>query len=471
MGNEWPIVRLADHCLKIGSGATPKGGSGVYLDKGEIYLIRSQNVYNDGFSPDGLVFITDDAADKLKNVVVEKNDILLNITGDSVARVCLAVAEYLPARVNQHVAIIRPNPKEFDSRFVRYFLASPYQQALLLNLASAGATRNALTKAMIENFEVPKPPFAIQISIADQLEGLDKKITLNRQLNQTLEHMAQALFKSWFVDFDPVIDNALAAGNEIPSDLQDRALLRQGIRQLQLAKADHKPLPENIRKLFPSEFELTESLGWVPKGWGVTHFSEIVEKYIDNRGKTPPIEQEGIPLLEVKHLPDNAITPILATEKRVSQETYDSWFRAHLEPDDIIISTVGTIGRICLVPKNVKLTIAQNLLGFRFNKNLARSSFMYYQMSGSRFKYDVNARLVITVQESIKRKDLETIDLLLPSIQVQNEFHLQVMPYIDKQIYNDTESLIRLRDTLLPKLISGELRIPEAQAQLEEALG
>jgi len=113
---DWPIVRLGDYCSKIGSGATPRGGASVYLDEGEICLIRSQNIYNDGFKTNGLVYITKESANKLKNVIVEDNDILLNITGDSVARVCLVEECYLPARVNQHVAIIRPDPEEFDPR-------------------------------------------------------------------------------------------------------------------------------------------------------------------------------------------------------------------------------------------------------------------------------------------------------------------------------------------------------------------
>ena len=119
MNSEWPVVRLGDYCLKIGSGATPRGGKSVYLDAGETTLIRSQNIYNDGFTADGLVYITKSAADKLNNVEVLAGDILLNITGDSVARVCIAPTEYLPARVNQHVSIIRPDPEDFDARFLR----------------------------------------------------------------------------------------------------------------------------------------------------------------------------------------------------------------------------------------------------------------------------------------------------------------------------------------------------------------
>lgn len=107
MNSEWKLVKLKDYTDKIASGATPRGGSNVYFDIGNYCLIRSQNIYNKGFEASGLVYIDDEAAKKLKNVDIFKKDILLNITGDSVARVCIAPEDYLPARVNQHVALIR----------------------------------------------------------------------------------------------------------------------------------------------------------------------------------------------------------------------------------------------------------------------------------------------------------------------------------------------------------------------------
>jgi type I restriction enzyme S subunit len=107
--SEWKEYRLGDVSLKIGSGATPRGGKDVYLERGDISLIRSQNVYNNKFDKNGLAFITKFHADTLSNVEVQQQDVLLNITGDSVARVCQVPEDVLPARVNQHVAIIRTN--------------------------------------------------------------------------------------------------------------------------------------------------------------------------------------------------------------------------------------------------------------------------------------------------------------------------------------------------------------------------
>ncbi len=107
MGSEWASVRLGDCCEKIGSGATPRGGGEVYLAAGRVSLIRSQNVHNNRFHRDGLVYLTEEHATGLSNVEVRFGDVLLNITGDSVARCCQVPGNVLPARVNQHVAIIR----------------------------------------------------------------------------------------------------------------------------------------------------------------------------------------------------------------------------------------------------------------------------------------------------------------------------------------------------------------------------
>ena len=162
-------AKLKDLCLKIGSGATPKGGNNVYLDKGNYSLIRSQNIYNEGFSEQGIVYISDADAKKLENVDVKEDDILINITGDSVARVSLPNKKYLPARVNQHVSILRANPEKLDFKFLKYVLVEKSMQEYLLTLASSGATRNALTKAMLENIEIDLPSLNDQKRISNFL--------------------------------------------------------------------------------------------------------------------------------------------------------------------------------------------------------------------------------------------------------------------------------------------------------------
>ena len=151
--------KLADICTKIGSGATPRGGKEAYCDKG-ISLVRSQNVLDFTFSHDGLVFINDEQAATLNNVEVFDGDVLLNITGDSVARACMMNSAFLPARVNQHVAIVRGKKDCVLNRYLLYFLQ--WRKGYLLQLASAGATRNALTKGMIEQLEIDLPALDVQ---------------------------------------------------------------------------------------------------------------------------------------------------------------------------------------------------------------------------------------------------------------------------------------------------------------------
>jgi type I restriction enzyme S subunit len=194
----WKTVRLGDHCTKIGSGATPRGGESVYQDSG-VSFIRSQNVYNSQFTIDGLAHLDDEHADQLKGVTVETGDVLLNITGDSVARSCRVPDEILPARVNQHVAIIRLKPEEFDARFVGYFLLSPFMQDTMLSLAGSGGTRKALTKEMIERFEVPKPARPVQQRITSILSAYDDLIENNRRRMALLEDAARQVYREWFI--------------------------------------------------------------------------------------------------------------------------------------------------------------------------------------------------------------------------------------------------------------------------------
>jgi type I restriction enzyme, S subunit len=148
-------------------------------------------------------------------------------------------------------------------------------------------------------------------------------------------------------------------------------------------------------------------------------FPNVLEKNIDNRGKTPPISETGYPLIEVKHIQENRIYPVFEDTKFVDQETWDTWFRAHLEPEDILFSTVGSIARSCLVPGKPKFCIAQNVLGFRVNRSKADPRYIYYAINDSFFQNEVHGRTVETVQKSIKVQDLKTCRIPLPPLPVQ----------------------------------------------------
>ena len=199
MREGWKEERLGDLTSKIGSGVTPRGGSSVYINSGTT-LIRSQNIYNGYFDKGGLVYINDETAQKMSNVELIEDDVLINITGDSVARCTTVPKNILPARINQHVSILRCIKERINPKFLKYTLISPYYQAVLLSIATgAGATRNALTKSILEDFKINLPPLPTQQRIAELLSGYDDLIENNLKRIKILEEMAQQTYEEWFV--------------------------------------------------------------------------------------------------------------------------------------------------------------------------------------------------------------------------------------------------------------------------------
>lgn len=187
--DDWKKDSLIDLTTKIGSGSTPRGGKNSYKETG-ISLIRSLNVYDEGFKKEGLAFIDEVQADKLSNVIIENNDVLLNITGASVARCCVVPNGVLPARVNQHVSILRVKKDILKSKFLHYQLISPTIKNKLLNGSSGGATREAITKKMQEEFIIQYPSLEKQVKIVQYLDATTQK---NNQLIQQYQNKLDAL--------------------------------------------------------------------------------------------------------------------------------------------------------------------------------------------------------------------------------------------------------------------------------------
>jgi len=187
----WNIDTCKNLTSKIGSGATPKGGRESYGTEG-ISLIRSMNVYNNRFEYKDLAYITDEQADKLSNVTIEENDVLLNITGASVARCCAVPKELIPARVNQHVAIVRCKDRLLPEFLCSMFTEDSYQRLLWSIATSGGATREAITKQQIEDLVLIVPPIELQQQFVDFCKQVNKlKVEVQKSLDET-----QTLFDS-----------------------------------------------------------------------------------------------------------------------------------------------------------------------------------------------------------------------------------------------------------------------------------
>ncbi|MBB4193767.1 restriction endonuclease subunit S [Rhizobium aethiopicum] len=180
-----PAKPLGSIVSKVGSGATPKGGDASYKPFG-IPLIRSMNVRDGAFKTDGLAFIDDNQAKKLNNVIVEDGDVLLNITGASIARVCRAPKLKVAARVNQHVAIIRPKAA-LDSYYLEALLLAPSFKRKLLLIGEGGATRQAITKSQIEDLIVPAPAIETQMEFRNKIENIECQMRFSKIQSSSLD--------------------------------------------------------------------------------------------------------------------------------------------------------------------------------------------------------------------------------------------------------------------------------------------
>ena len=191
----WEQKPLGEISSKIGSGATPRGGKEAYHENG-ITLIRSMNVYNGQFEYKDLAHISDEQAEKLDNVTIEENDVLLNITGASVARCCVVPSEILPARVNQHVCIIRCKDCIIPE-FLNKLLIDDNYQYLLWSIAGSGATREAITKQQVGNLQIILPPLVLQNQFMEFCNQVDKsKVAVQKALDET-----QILFDSLMQEY------------------------------------------------------------------------------------------------------------------------------------------------------------------------------------------------------------------------------------------------------------------------------
>ena len=391
----WEKIRLGDICSKIGSGATPKGGSTVYIKNGTAF-IRSQNVYNLFFDYNGLVYINEDAAQKLRGVTIEENDVLLNITGDSVARTCVVPSGLIPARVSQHVAIIRPDKSVLNPLFLNYYLSSPFMQSLMLGLAvGKGASRNAITKNMIANFEIPCPPIEIQERIVDKLQPFDDLIENNQKQIKLLEEAAQRLYKEWFVD------------------------LR-----------------------FPG-YEDVAVVDGMPEGWKKEKLVDVADVQYGYAfdGLLFNSEGHGMPIIRIRNIP-NGTTNDFTTEEASEQYLVSN--------GEIIVGMDGEFhinswsgDTAYLVQRTCKLTPKKEIMhGWLLQAIYEPIKFFEKTVVGATVAH-------------LGKKHIDTIELLTGT----DDLYIPFNDLFEKRqlLLNQNIVLSEARDRLLPKLMSGEL--------------
>ncbi|AYL68980.1 MULTISPECIES: restriction endonuclease subunit S [Citrobacter freundii complex] len=465
MGSKWKTSFLTDHYI-ISSGLSKPA-----KDFGTGYPFLSfKDIFYNYFLPDSLTQLVQSTDKERATCSVRRGDVFLTRTSETMHELgmsSVALKDYADATFNGFCKRLRPKESsELEPEYVGYYLRSPiFRQGMLA--FSTMSTRASLNNEMISRLEISYPDRKTQKKIANTLLSLDKKIALSRAINQTLEQMSQTLFKSWFVDFDPVIDNVLDAGNSIPEALQSRAKLRQKVRN----SADFKPLPADIRALFPAEFEETE-LGWIPKGWKIsTAGDELVVK----GGSTPSTsnadfwENGTIHWTSPKDLTGNDSKVLLDTSKKITEFGLKKISSGLLPTDTVLMSSRAPIGYLALA--KTPMAINQGYIAIPSSKNLSPEYIIYWLEN---IMDDIKGMAGGTTFAEISKSAFKTINLVIPSKNIIDEFTRLAHQHFEKVVSNTQQitALTTLRDTLLPKLISGELSLedlPNLAAQTEPA--
>ncbi|EDW2793128.1 restriction endonuclease subunit S [Salmonella enterica] len=467
MGSKWKTSFLTDHYI-ISSGLSKPA-----KDFGTGYPFLSfKDIFYNYFLPDSLTQLVQSTDKERAACSVKRGDVFLTRTSETMHELgmsSVALKDYVDATFNGFCKRLRPKEtSELEPEYVGYYLRSPlFRQSMLA--FSTMSTRASLNNEMISRLEISYPDRKIQKKIANILLSLDKKIAISRAINQTLEKMSQILFKSWFVDFNPVIDNALDAGNPIPEALQSRAELRQKVRN----SADFKPLPADIRALFPAEFEETE-LGWMPKGWHHKHAEEIATISI---GKTPPrnnkecfSEKKGnnYTWVSIKDL-GNCNVFIKESSEYLTTDAVNNYNVKVVPKGAVLLSFKLTIGRIAIAANT--LTTNEAIAHFYNMKHGVNKEYLYSYLQN----FDYNSLgSTSSIATAVNSKIIRKIPVLVPDAAILNQYKTSIDIIFERIRFNNenTDDLTALRDTLLPKLISGELSLedlPDLVNQTEPA--
>ena len=328
-------------------------------------------------------------------------------------------------RVNQRVA---------DPAFVWYCMRTQSWQAFI-NSSKTGSAQAGANAKVLGRFQLALPPLAEQKAIASVLGALDDKIELNRRMNATLEAMARALFQSWFVDFDPV-----------------------------RAKLDgRKPigLDEPTAALFPDSFQ-ESSLGHIPAGWKAAELVQIAEVIDCLHAKKPERCDAGHLYLQLNNIRDDGLIDI-TDSFFVSAEDYQKWIsRMEAVAGDCVITNVGRVGAVGQIPEGVKAALGRNITGIRCKAEFPFPTFLIECLVSESMSEEIRRKTDSgTILDALNVKSIPKLRFARPSLEIGARFEKLTRPLRRQMEQNISESrtLATLRDTLLPKLLSGELSV------------
>ncbi len=351
------------------------------------------------------------------------------------------------AALNQHIFKVIAK-SGYDQLFVRYLLLSqlPIFES---HVEDKKTTMGHVTVRDLQRIKVSIPPLPEQRAIAHILGTLDDKIELNRLMSQTLEQMARALFKAWFVDFEPVrakMEGRWKRGQSLPG------------------------LPAHLYDLFPNRLVDSE-LGEIPEGWRIVEIGDIAHVIDCLHSKKPERKEAGLPLLQLWNIRDDGLIDMTDTYY-IDEADYEKWItRMEASPGDCVITNVGRVGAVAQIPDGLKAALGRNMTGIRCKSSFPFPTFIIECLRSEAMRNEITLKMDTgTILEALNVRNIPKLRLVLPHLELLRVFEQSVKPLRARMELNLLEShtLATLRDTLLPKLISGELRVKDAERFLKE---
>ena len=462
--NEWQTLTLADVCTVITDGAhqSPKTvsrgkpmASVKDLTRFGVDLTSARHIATEDF--EALV---------KQGCKPHVGDVLIAKDGNSALDTVCTVDHPLDAVLLSSVAILRPDPKCLDSVFLKFYLSSPETIDYLKSNFISGA---AIPRVVLRDFkraEIRLPSLDVQRRIAGVLQSIDSKIDLNRRVNQTLEAMAQAIFQSWFVEFDPV-KAKIAAKQEGRDPLRAAMTAVSGKADAEL---DALP-PEQYEQLaataalFPDEMEESE-VGEVPKGWSVGTLSNFASFQNGYAFKTKDWTDSGHPVVKIGNVKPGIID--LSGCSLVAHETVNGLDRFALKKGDLLVGMTGYVGETGLVPALYSVAYLNQRVGRISTVNgVSDIGYPFCLVRDPAYKAYAESKAHGSAQANVSGKDLMDYQAVVPDAGVLKIFNAQVAKIINALLsyHEENQSLAALRDTLLPKLLSGELLVADAMAE------
>lgn len=457
---EWPLIPLSELTSKVGSGATPRGGRSSYPDHGTP-LIRSQNVHFDGFTADGLAFLTDHQAKQLDGVKVEPGDVLLNITGASIGRVCVAPPEMDGARVNQHVCIIRAPGVE--PGFLADYLASPQVQDAIA-FGNYGATREALTKVQILELPVPVPPLIQQQLIAATLQAIEAKRRSSwahlAATRRAIERFRQAVL-------------AAACSGRLTADWRERHSGIESALDLATYARERRRVELGRRYVEPTANEHAFDID-LPESWTTATLGLLLASIKYGTSKRSEYNAEGVAVLRIPNVSDGRLD--LSDLKFADLPDREARDLALVPGDVLMIRSNGSpqlVGRSVLVSADAEgMAYAGYLMRLRADRLVIDPAFLTAALTTPDIRHQIEMPLRSTSGvNNINTTEVRSLRVAVPPLEEQVEIvrrldHLfRLADGLATRIDAASKRFDRSSQAVLAKAFRGELATTEGAGQ------